>query len=304
MKEKAKCTLSCELKNTAHYSPKQELYVRVMKKIITAIVSVRCKLIVAFRSNRKALAEKVEASKLTNAVLNIAVCILLNKVLKRQNQIVGKYLTCVHSVNVLTISGDDFGERWHTASSEPYLYDQSYTLVKHDFPTPTDSNGRCIIAEDIGERQKTNRPRKWRCTSECKAITSQEKESITDLKALFQQHVHKLRHGLNDVDGGYDVHGHYTVALDTLSVDTKKLYHDAVGHPLPCTNSGCRSRLRILRGTAPHFPVLRRLLCLLYEAIRHHKMLHSTGTALCVGDFETLCCLCCISDYKELFSEA
>ena len=31
-------------------------------------------------------------------------------------------------------------------------------------------------------------------------------------------------------------------------------------------------------------------------------MLHSIDTALCVGDFETLCCLCCISDYKELFS--
>ena len=31
-------------------------------------------------------------------------------------------------------------------------------------------------------------------------------------------------------------------------------------------------------------------------------MLHSIDTALCVGDFETLCCLCCISDYKKLFT--
>ena len=91
-----------------------------------------------------------------------------------------------------------------------------------------------------------------------------------------------MMHGLNDVDGGCDVHGHYTVALDMLSVDGENLYHDLAGHPLPCTNSECRSNLRILRGAAPHFPVLCRLLCLLYEAIRHHKMLHSIDTALCV----------------------
>ena len=112
----------------------------------------------------------------------------------------------------------------------------------------------------------------------------------------------KLRHGLNDVDDGCDVHGHYTVALDTLSVYGEKLYRDLAGHALPCTNSGCSSSLSILRGAAPHFPVLRRLLCWLYAAIRHHKMLHSIDTALCEGDFETLSCLCCISDYKKLFT--
>ena len=160
MKEKVKCTLSCELKNTARYSlhePKQEtkeLYVKVVKKRISAIVSLRYKLIVAFRSSHKALAEEVRASKLTNVVLNIAVRKLLNQVLKRRKQIVGEFLTCVHSGNVLTISGDDFRECWHTASSEPYFYDQSYTLVKHDFPIPIDSNGRCIIAEDIGDSHK------------------------------------------------------------------------------------------------------------------------------------------------------
>ena len=78
MKEKAKCTLSSEHKNTARYSlhePEQEtkeLYMKAMKKTITSVVSLRCKLIITFRSSCKALAEKVKASKLTNAVLNIA----------------------------------------------------------------------------------------------------------------------------------------------------------------------------------------------------------------------------------------
>ena len=163
MKEKAKCTLSSELKNTARYSlhePKQEtkeLYVKEMKKRITSLVSLRCKLIVAFRSSCKALAEKVKASKLTNAVLNIAVRKLLNQLLRKRKQIVGEFLAFVHSVNVLTISGDDFGERYPTASSEPYFYDQSYTLVKRDFPIPIDSNGRCVIAEEVGDgHEKTN----------------------------------------------------------------------------------------------------------------------------------------------------
>ena len=77
---------------------------------------------------------------------------------------------------------------------------------------------------------------------------------------LFSAARVQMRHGLNDVDGGCDVHGHYTLALDTLSVHSKKLYRDLAGHPLPCTNSGCSSSLRILQGAAPHFPVLRRLL--------------------------------------------
>ena len=144
MKEKAKCTPSSEFKNTACYSPHEpkqetkELYVKVVKKRITSIVSLRCKLIIAFRSTCKVLAEKVKASKLTNAVSNIAVRKLLNRVLKRRKNIVGEFLTCVHSVNVLTISGHDFGERYHTASSEPYFYDQSYTPIKRDFAIPID----------------------------------------------------------------------------------------------------------------------------------------------------------------------
>ena len=199
MKENAKCTL--QLNNTARYSlhePKQEtkeLYVKAMKKTITSVVSLRCKLIVAFRSSRKALAEKSRlASKLTNAVLNIAVSKFLNQVLKKGKQIVGEFLACFHSVNVLTISGDDFRECYHRALSERYFYDKSYTLVKYDFPIAIDSNGRCVIALEVGDRhEETNRPNKWRCTSECKGsyITSEEKKSIVDLKALFQQHVCK-----------------------------------------------------------------------------------------------------------------
>ena len=65
------------------------------------------------------------------------------------------------------MSGDDFGESRHTASSEVFFYNQSYTTVKH---TPAivdsdqsyaivehrsvivvDDSGRCVIAEEEGE---------------------------------------------------------------------------------------------------------------------------------------------------------
>ena len=110
--------------------------------------------------------------------------------------------------------------------------------------------------------------------------------------------MHKLRSGLDSVDCGCQ-HGHYAVALEPSGI---KLYCDLAGNPMPCTNSGCSSSLRILRAVAPNYPVLRRFMHLLYEAIRHHKMLHSIDTALWVGDFEKLCVLCQTSNYKKLFS--
>ena len=77
------------------------------------------------------------------------------------------------------MSGDDFGESRHTASSEPLFYDQSYTFVKHKpaivvddsdqnyaivehrSVIVVDDSGRCVIAEEEGERDaKTNRPKR------------------------------------------------------------------------------------------------------------------------------------------------
>ena len=75
---------------------------KAMKKTITSVVSLRCKLIVAFRSSRKALAEKVKAGKLTNAMLNIAVRKLLYQVLKKTETdcsgISGLCAFCSHNI--------------------------------------------------------------------------------------------------------------------------------------------------------------------------------------------------------------
>ena len=155
----------------------KEKYVKNMKRNISSKPTLKRKLLHAFRSSRKPVADKVKPSKLCNAVCNIAARKLLNKVLKARKQSVGELLSCIRSVTALKISTEDFGGSRHTASSEPFFYDQSYAMVRRTSPIAVDSNGRCVIAEEE-EKRKTNRPKWWKCTSECKLPTSQEVQSI------------------------------------------------------------------------------------------------------------------------------
>ena len=253
----------------------QERYVQNMKKKISSKPTLKQMLFRAFKRNRKP----------SNVVSNIAARKLLHRVLKARKQSVGKLLNCIRSVNMLKINSEDFGKSRHTAFSEPFFYDQSYTMVR---PIAVDSHGRCVIAEEEGERnEETNRPKWWKCTAECKLPTSLEMQSSMTTKSLFEQPVHKLREDLNSIDQCSE-HGHYSRPL--------------AGHPLPCT-SDCQSSLRALRAAATHFPQLRRFLHLLYEGIRQHRLLESIDTALCTGDFEKLSKLCAISYCKLLSSK-
>ena len=121
---------------------KKELYVQNLKKSITSQSALRKKLLRAFKGSRQPLAEKIKESKLTKAVLNIASRKLLHNVLKLRKQSAGELLKCIRSVNALTMTATDFGESCHTASSEPFFYDQSYRLVKHTSPIVVDGNGK------------------------------------------------------------------------------------------------------------------------------------------------------------------
>ena len=247
----------------------KEKYVQNMKTKIHSKPTLKRKLLHAFRSSRKPLADKIKPSKLSNA---IAARKLLNKVLKVRKQSVGELLSCIRSVTALNISTDDFGKSRHTASSEPFFYDQSYAMVRHTSPIAVDSNGRCVIAEEEGKRsEKSNRPKCWKCTAECKLPTPREVRSIMSTKALFEQPVQKLREALNTIDECTE-HGHYSPPLNVLNSKGETLYYELAGHPLPCT-SDCQSSLRVLRAAATHFPQLRRLVCLLYDAIRQHRLL-------------------------------
>ena len=176
-------------------------------------------------------------------------------------------------------------------------------MVRHTSPIAVDSHGRCVIAEEEGKRnEKSNRPKWWKCTSECKLPTLQEVQSIMTTKALFELPVQKLRERLNSIDECTE-HGHYSRPLNMQNSQGETLYYELAGHPLPCT-SDCQSNLRVLRAAATHFPQLRRLVCLLYEAIRQHRLLQSIYTALCAGDFAKLSKLCGISHCKLFSSDS
>jgi len=139
--------------------------------------------------------------------------------------------------------------------------------------------------------------------------------------------VYVLRQGLSSIDE-CNAHGHYTKPIwvhdkssesedeeenskskeddDKIcdSDDDNKLYYELAGHPLPCydENSKCQSSLRVLRAAATHFPELRKLKRIVYEAKREDFKVESIDTALCAGDFEKLCKLCGMLHYKDLFS--
>ena len=208
-------------------------------------------------------------------------------------------------------------ESFHTASSEPYFYDQSYANAQtrkatisvdeqethvverevwvqepRNTPIPVDEQGRCVLAQEMGQRDpETHCPLKWKCTSECKHLTTEEKQRIVDLKSMFAS-LRTLRRALDAVDSGCQ-NGHYTCKATGV---------DLAGHPLMCTIAGCESKLRTLRAAAPHYPVLRTLLAGLYESIRYHKFIAGIDSALRTGKFVSLALLCHFRDYRKLFS--
>ena len=144
---------------------------------------------------------------------------------------------------------DDFGKSY--PSSEPYFYDQSYAKTNtRRSPIVVECKGRCVVAEEIGKIGRiSERPFKWKCTSECKLPTSYERQCILDLKSMFDS-IRLLRRRLDAVDSGCQ-NGHYRD-----------------GHPLPCTFTGCTSKLRMLRAACPHYVVLRMFVCHLYKAVK------------------------------------
>ena len=346
---------------------------------------------------------------MANAVLSMAARRVLQAALKIRKEQAGELIKSARSIDVLQIPDKSDWERCHTATSEPYFYDQSYTQVKRDGPICIDGKGICYIAKVVGERKNdVGRPKKWNCTPECKVLTVEECKSIVNLKAIFQECMPSLRQALEDIDSGCN-YGHYSIPWEiiaakhdklevasddskqpedskpvsngTLSEDSKPadvptndsklleeakpvdaptadsilpihkedekrvddplpvaedsktdhstqpscqedgkpgdvpiddndeekeedsipLFRELLGHPLACyqVDSGCKSKLRVLRSAAPHYPLMRKLLRLVYEAMRCNRIIKTIDSTLRMGDFETLCKLC---GFKPLVS--
>ena len=80
------------------------------------------------------------------------------------------------------------------ASSEPYFYDESYTPIKRKNAIPVNDKGKCVVAEEA---------RKWKCHSECKLPTSEERKRIVALKLQFDESsIPALRQALDEFETG------------------------------------------------------------------------------------------------------
>ena len=105
------------------------------------------------------------------------------------------------------------------------------------------------------------RPLKWKCTNECRNLTSEEVAIVLRTKSSFQMSIGVLRAGLDDLDSECG-HVHTDITLKLHSGIIEQL-----GHPINCELPECSSPLRVIRAASPHFPVLRaftRQLCPLY----------------------------------------
>ena len=229
---------------------------------------------------------------------------LVNKSLRVRKQHAGNLLKATREITRLSIKGEkDFGDTIHTASSELYFHDSAYQQVQRHTTVAIDERGRCFVANGVSTMvrvDKTASPThpkteqqflRWKCCSECKPLTKAEVSAIVELKDSFNKPMIELRHDLDMCDSGCP-NQHYT------RVDDVKRQ----GHPLICSNdSGCSSKLRILRAASAHFPVLRTLQRNLYSALSSHRCIDSLDKALSAGDFQALLAVTKTDGFEDLF---
>ena len=193
-----------------------------------------------------------KAATFARAVCKVAARRLVNKALQKRKEFAGCLIKATRVINGFTLKGEeDFGDCGHCASSEPYFYDTAYHLVKRDLSIPVDQSVKCVVAEEIlskhskpgvqteackgseHEASQVPKPTRWKCTSECKALTLSEVEAVVELKQSFEKPMKELRDALDSCDDGCP-NGHYSVRdLDWVWVGQFGSV-ERLGHPLVC----------------------------------------------------------------------
>ena len=101
---------------------------------------------------------------------------MVSKALSVRRAKAGSLLKTIQEVSALKLEENDIlVGGYHIAGSEPFFFINSYTYTKRLGTIPVDLNGRCVVAEEIGDRDKdTMHPLKWKYTNECHKLTSEE----------------------------------------------------------------------------------------------------------------------------------
>eukprot|EP00731_Ephydatia_muelleri_P024198 Em0016g469a len=110
----------------------------------------------AFCNSHPLLAQKVVTRSARAAVSKISADALLAKAISVRRSQAGSLLKTIRKVNAKKLQESDIlvGHRFHTAGAEPYFFDNSYTHTKQHGAIPVDLIGRCVVAEEIKDRDK------------------------------------------------------------------------------------------------------------------------------------------------------
>ena len=187
------------------YEPKDIVlseYKSGLEKAILKNSTLLVQLIDAFCKTHPWLAQKVCTRSAHAAVSKVCADAVLKKVLNVHRKKAGEFLKDVRAINAIKLEDSHLleGVRYHTAGSEPFFYDASYNHTRQLGAIPVDLNGRCVVAEEIGDRHLIRmRPLKWKCTNECRLLTSGEMEAVLGTKLLFQKNMEDLRAGLDNL---------------------------------------------------------------------------------------------------------
>ena len=100
------------------------------------------------------LAQKVCTRSAHAAVSKVSADAVLKKALNVRRKKAGEFLKDVRAINAIKLEDSHLleGVRYHTAGSEPFFYDASYNHTRQHGAIPVDLNGRCVVAEEIGDR--------------------------------------------------------------------------------------------------------------------------------------------------------
>ena len=110
----------------------------------------------AFCKSHPLLAQKVVTRSARAAVSKIGAEALVSKAPSVQRAKAGSLLKTICEINAMKLGENDIlvGHRYHTAGSEPFFLNTSYTYTKRLGAIPVDLNGRCVVSEEIGDRDK------------------------------------------------------------------------------------------------------------------------------------------------------
>ena len=248
------------------------------------------------------IAATLSKTELEKVVGRLAAKTLAYKALQMRRKNAGFLLTSIkHAKSIQLNDENDFGKGCHTSSTEPYFFEAAYLHVR-DSPIPVNKRGECVVAKevavgedvcDVDKPKKGNsediavsddapaQPRKWKCSKHCKPLGEFEVKAILCFRADFDLSVEEVRQALAKCDMGFP-NGHYIKVVGSLPLDLR-------GHPIVCyIDDSCTSTLKILRAASTHFPVLRKFLSHVSDALSAHKIVYEISSALKNGNHQSL----------------